>query len=339
MNEVLKVAFCGAGGIVRGKHIPELLARNDRFEIVGFYDVVRESAKSAATGNSGWKAYAAYDELLSDERVDLVVIATKPLSTHAPAARKALEAGKNVLLEKPMASTSVECDELIAEAGKRGLVLTIHHNRRLDLDFQALRDVINSGKLGEPLLIENRVIAAGYDGGDIVDWGVHLVDQCLLLNDSPLKEVSAFFRKSENGAADAGFAEATLLFEKGPLVRFSMMPRTKEFLLNGTDAFTRFRVVGTKASFSQRIIESPKDLMNATQNFDNASPDYAVPPYLKIEMKDYYDYLYDSIVGGEPLLVRPEEARNAIRCIELMEESARNGAAQVPASGMIPTGR
>jgi predicted dehydrogenase len=336
MSEMLKVAFCGAGGIVKGKHIPELLARPDKYVITGFYDIVSESAKAAASGNSAWKAYDTYDALLADDNVDLVVIATKPLSTHAPAALQALKAGKHVLLEKPMAATSAKCDELIAESRKRGLVLTIHHNRRLDLDFQALQDILKSGKIGDPLLIENRVIAAGYDGGDIVDWGVHLIDQTLLLNDSPLREVSAIFRKTDAGAGDAGFSEATFRFETGPVVRFSMMPRTKEFLLNGTSAFVRFHAVGTKGSFSQRIIESPKDLMNATQNFDNASPEYAVPDYLKITMKDYYDFLYDSIVHGKPLLVKPEEARNAIRCIELMEESAKKGAT-IQATGLIAT--
>ena len=63
--------------------------------------------------------------------------------------------------------------------------------------------------------------------------------------------------------------------------------------------------------------------MNATQNFDKAHPEYAVPSYLEIRRKEYYDFLYESLAEGRPLLVRAEEARNAIRALELMEASAQ----------------
>ncbi len=321
MSKIFKVGFCGAGGIVRGNHLPSLESRGDRYQVIGFYDVVAENARKLAEDK--YQAYTAYEEMLADDNIDLVVIATKPLTTHYPTAKQALEANKHVVLEKPMASTAGECNELIALARSRNLVFTIHHNRRLDLDFLALQDIIRQGKIGDPVLIVNRVGGGGYGGGDFVDWGVHLVDQSLLLNASPLKEVSAVFCNPAGGVADSGFVEAVLRFEKYPLVRLSMIPRTTEYLLNGTDAATRFYAAGTRGAFTQRTIECPNDMMNATQNFDKAKPEYAVPDYLEIKQKEYYDYLYESLANGAPLLVQPEEARNAIRCIELIEQSAK----------------
>lgn len=332
MPDIITAAFCGAGKIVEDNHLPSLEKRKDRFAIAGFYDISDQNAKNRAGGK--YRVYKSYEELLADNSAELVIIATKPLGTHYPAAKSALEAGKHVLLEKPMAASVQECDELIALAEKNNLVFTVHHNRRLDLDFLALQDVLRSGKIGSPVLIENRVAGGGYGGGDFVDWGIHLIDQSLVLNDSPLKEVSAVFCNPGGGAADSGFVEAVFRFENPPVVRMAMLPRPSEFLMNGTGAFVRFYAAGTKASFSQRIIECPQDLINATQNFNNAKPEYAVPGYLKIRQKEFYDLLYESLAEGEPLLVKPAEARDAVRCVELMEKSARENRA-VAAEGML----
>jgi len=330
VGRVFRVGFCGAGGIVRDNHLPALEARPDRYAVAGFYDVAAEASRKMA--GTQYTAYATYADMLADPALDIVVIATRPLSTHLPAAREALAAGKHVVLEKPMASTARECDELIALARRQGRVLTVHHNRRLDLDFLALQEVIRQGKLGEVRLIENRV-DGGY-GGDFVDWGVHLVDQSLRLNRSPLREVSATFCQPAAGIGDCGFGETLFRFAEPPVVLLAMMPRPQEFLLNGTPAATRFYAAGTAAACVQRVIEDPRDLMNATQNFDKARPDYAVPSYLEIRRKEYYDFLYGSLAEGQPLLVRPEEARNAIRALELMELSARENRA-VAATDML----
>lgn len=319
--KIFRVGFCGAGGIVTSNHLPELEKRCDRFKVIGLFDVFQEKARKLA-GNK-YKAYSSYEEMLADQEVDVIVIATKPLATHFPAAKSALEAEKHVVLEKPMAATTAECDELVNLAKKKKLVLTVHHNRRLDLDFLGLQDIIRKGKIGEPRLIVNNVPAGGYGKGDIHDWGIHLVDQCLLLNTNPLREVTAMLCSPEKGLGDCGFAEAMLRFAKPPVINFSMLPRPNEFLLNGTSAAVRYYAAGTQGSFIQRVIEDPRDLMNATQNFDGGRPDYVVPDYLEIKRNGYYDYLHESLAENKPLLVKPEEARNAIRVFELILESAQ----------------
>jgi len=329
--KIISVGFCGAGGIVASHHVPELKARSDRYCIAGFFDILPEKAKALAGGTS--KAYPTYEDLLADRDVELAVIATKPVETHFPAAKKALTAGKHVLLEKPMAATTAECDELIALAHKKNLLLTVHHNRRLDLDFLAVRDIIARGKIGDPLLIVNRISCNAYQPGDILDWGIHLADQCLVLNHSPLTEVSAVMFNPAGGFDKGGYYEATLRFERPPVVRIEALPRPAEFLSNGTPAFARFSVIGTTGSFIQRTIEHPNDLMNATQNIHNFRPDYAVPDYLSISRKGYYDYLHESLRNGHPLFVKPEEARNAIRAFELIVESARTNRMVTASSG------
>ncbi|MHB9133781.1 MAG: Gfo/Idh/MocA family protein [Armatimonadota bacterium] len=326
------IAFCGAGGFVRGHHLPELAKRPDKFHIAGFYDVSVERAQQLA--GDVHRVYASYEELLTDPAVDLVTVITRPHSTHFPLAKQALEAGKNVMLEKPMAVTTEECDALIALAREKNLLLTVHQNRRLNLDFLATREILRQEKVGQPQLIENRWPGGSYGGGDFLDFGIHLMDQSLLLNDSSLVEVSALFANPVEAPENGGYAEITLRFEQPPIVRLVMLPRPQEYLLNGTPAIARFFVVGTTGSFVQRLIEDSRDLMNALVNFDKARPEYAVPPFLEIKQKGYHDYLYETLADGAPLFVRPEEARNAIRAIELAVESARTGRS-VPATNML----
>jgi len=332
MSQIIRAAFCGAGGIVRGNHLPNLEIRPEQYAVAGFYDLFADKAEEMAKGK--YKVYTSYEELLSDDTVDLVVIATKPLSTHFTAAKQALEAGKHVLLEKPMAETVAECDELIALAKQNNRTLTVHHNRRLDLDFLSLQSVIAQGKLGDVRLIENRVMYNNYEPSDLVDWGVHLVDQSLVLNNSKLTEVSTVIAYPGKGMEDGGYFDATLRFAEGPAVRVAMLPRPNECIINGTPPLARFYAIGTKGSFVQRIIEDPRDLLNATQNFDNAHPEYKVPDFLKVIQKGYYDYLYETLTQGKSLLVKPEEARNAMRLIELISDSAKTNCT-VKASGMI----
>ncbi len=228
MQKKVSAAFCGAGNIAPGNHVPALEARKDRFSIAGFYGISPWNANKTSGGE--YRVYKSYEELLTDENIQLVIIATKLLETHYPSAKKALEAGKHVLLEKPMEKTTQECEELIKLAEKKKLPFTVYHNRRLNLDFPALEDVLRSGRTGIPVLTENRVAGSECGGGGFVDRGIRLVDQSMILNDSPLKEVSANFCSPAGAASDSGYGEASLRFEKLPAVRISKMPRRKEFL-------------------------------------------------------------------------------------------------------------
>jgi scyllo-inositol 2-dehydrogenase (NADP+) len=329
-----RIAFCGAGHFAAWHHLPALEQRADRFQVTGFFDVNSENARQLARGH--YTVYPDYDALLADDAVDFVLIITRPHSGHFALAERALQAGKHVLLEKPMTTTSRECDALIALAREMGRILTVHQNRRLDLDFLAVQDIIASGKIGAPRFIENRTVMSAYQGGDIIDFGIHLIDQSLQLNSSPLCEVFAWLANPPGAPDNGGHVDATFRFEQPPIVRMAMLPHPQQYLLNGTPAVPRFTVIGETGAFVQRFIEDPRDIMNATQNFENARPEYAVPAYLEVQRKGFYDYLYESWAGGAPLFVRPEEARNAIRAVELIVESARTNRT-IAATGMLNT--
>jgi scyllo-inositol 2-dehydrogenase (NADP+) len=135
------------------------------------------------------------DDVFSQmSRHDLVVIAT-PNSTHVPLALAALAAGQAVVVDKPMASTAEEARRVIAEARRRGLFLSVYHQRRWDSDTLTVRRLIADGLIGDVVRFESRFerwrpvpsrtwreSAAPDDaGGLLYDLGSHLVDQALYL--------------------------------------------------------------------------------------------------------------------------------------------------------------
>jgi scyllo-inositol 2-dehydrogenase (NADP+) len=127
------------------------------------------------------------DELLRDESVALIVVAT-PNSTHFELARRALAAGKNVIVEKPFTITSAEAKELINFASERNLLLSVHQNRRWDGDFLTLQKIIAAGVLGTLVEYEahydrfRNYARGGWKESDegtgvLYDLGAHLIDQ------------------------------------------------------------------------------------------------------------------------------------------------------------------
>jgi len=129
--------------------------------------------------------------MLDSGLIDLVVISTPP-NTHYPWAKESLNRGLHVILEKPMALTVEQCDELIALAATKNLLLVVYQNRRYDADFLTMKKLIDDGVIGEIFSYESFV--GGYSkpcsywhsdvevsGGAIFDWGSHFIDQILAL--------------------------------------------------------------------------------------------------------------------------------------------------------------
>ena len=116
----LGVGVIGCGGISMFKHFPALVKLKHRLELTGFCDIVEERAGNACQkyGDPGAKVYVDYRRLLEDETIDVVYVLT-PNVSHSLITVDALEAGKHVLCEKPMAATLAQAERMLA-AAQRG---------------------------------------------------------------------------------------------------------------------------------------------------------------------------------------------------------------------------
>ena len=181
------LAMAGFGGMA-GWHY-DLIERIDGLTVAGIWDVKPERREYARSRNI--HVYQSLEDLLADQSVDLVLVAT-PNDVHKSIAIQAMEAGKNVVSEKPVTLSSQDLREMIQASERTGRFLTVHQNRRWDEDFLSVKKLLDEGRLGEIFRLESRVHGSRgipgdwrqekeHGGGMVLDWGVHLLDQALLL--------------------------------------------------------------------------------------------------------------------------------------------------------------
>ncbi len=145
---MLKVGIIACGKIAQVRHIPEY-ASNPDVELRGYYDLCRERAEEMARKYGG-KAYASVEELLADPEIDAVSVCVAN-NAHAEMTVKALNAGKHVLCEKPMAISAAECEEMLAAAKRAGRRLMIGQNQRLAAAHVLGRKLVAEGVIGKIL--------------------------------------------------------------------------------------------------------------------------------------------------------------------------------------------
>ncbi|KAG9029454.1 hypothetical protein FRB95_005296 [Tulasnella sp. JGI-2019a] len=152
----LRAAVLGTGFSAKIFQIPYILALPDHWKLHSIFERRATDTYSVARehwGNTGVKVVNTLEGVLGDKDVDVVVVAVKD-PQHFEFTKKALEAGKHVILEKPIVATSAEARELIDIAKAKGLTLAPYHNRRFDGDFLTVQKLLKEGKV--------RVITSGY---------------------------------------------------------------------------------------------------------------------------------------------------------------------------------
>lgn len=202
---MIRVGLVGFGLAGRVFHAP-LVSSVEGMELAA---VVERTSNHAAERYPGITTYRSIDELLADASIKLIVVAT-PNATHFEVAMSALEAAKNVVVDKPAGVTSDEIAQLTALAGGIGLQFIPFHNRRWDSDFLTIQHVLHEKQLGglvhfestfdrwRPGLSTRPWKEENEHGGLLLDIGTHIVDQALMLFGPP-ESVSADVRRERNG--------------------------------------------------------------------------------------------------------------------------------------------
>ena len=218
--EKKKVAVVGYGG-QGGWHANHIL-KSDVAELAGIYDIKEERNEIAR--KNGIRVYDSFEAVLSDPAVDIVTVAT-PNDVHEELVVAALNAGKNVICEKPVALSLESFDRMVAAANKNGKKFSVHQNRRWDVDYLAMKQVKESGMIGDIINLESRIHGSRgipsdwrglkqYGGGMLLDWGVHIIDQALMILGFDVKSVYCTFDHITNKEVDDGF-QLTIELESG----------------------------------------------------------------------------------------------------------------------------
>ncbi|WP_309712454.1 Gfo/Idh/MocA family oxidoreductase [Armatimonas sp.] len=286
----------------------------------------------------GCRAYAGLDDVLKDDTIDLVVLAS-PSAVHCEQAVAALEAGKNVVTDKIMCLNLAECDKMIAAANHSGKLLTVFQNRRWDGDYLTVKHLMQSGELGTVRWMELAWQgfgawggwrgAAAMGGGRFFDLGAHLVDQLLTLQNSPAESVYCRLRRDYDASDIDSEALIVITFANGA---------TGIADLSGTSAISkpRFRVHGSRATFVKYGLDPQEKAMIAGE-IDTAleSPEhYGVLHDGKIERpivtlpgrwRSFYENVAEHLAGNAPIAVPLAESRAGMQVIDAALKSAATG--------------
>ncbi len=275
-------------------------------------------------------------EMLDSGLLDLVVISTPP-NSHFHWAKESLTRGIHVVLEKPMALTVAECDELIKLADDKKLLLVVYQNRRFDADFVTMRSLIASGAIGEVFQLETFV--GGYSrpcdywhsdavvsGGAIFDWGSHFIDQILNLIGDDIAHVSGQNQKRVwTHATNADHAQVTITFKTGKQATFVhsdlAAARKPKFYVLGTLG----AIVGDWNPMAEPAVADLPAILKLYRQ-DSTSQ---IVELEKLDGFEFHRSLVEQLTAGTPMSVTALQSRNVVAIMQAAEESALNNSSPI----------
>jgi scyllo-inositol 2-dehydrogenase (NADP+) len=322
---VIRVGLAGYGLAGSVFHAP-LMRACDRMQL-----------SAVLTSRDVPERVGSLDELL--ERSDLIVVAT-PNTTHFEIAAAALNAGKHVVVDKPLAVTVDEADRLIALAKARGRVLTVFHNRRWDSDFLTVQKVLP--QLGDVALFEAHwdrfrpEIKRGWreeplpSGGVLSDLGPHMIDQALVLFGMP-DAISADVLAQRTGAEVDDYFDVTLHYgDRRVCLRCSTLvaqPRPRFALHGSAGSFVKYGLDPQEAQLKSGV--DPRDAGFAVDEKDGTltfgDGRSGKVPSERGNYLAFYEAVADAILDDAPVPVDPADARAGLVLIDLARRAAAEG--------------
>jgi predicted dehydrogenase len=340
---MINVGLIGFGFGGRVFHAP-MISAVEGLRLTAILQRTKPNASDVETLYPEARIVRSVEEMLAIPEIELITVTT-PNKTHFEIAKKCLEAGKNVVIDKPFAATLSEARELADLARARGRILSVYQNRRWDSDFLTVQKLVRDGVLGRIVIFE-----AHYDRfrpelragswkekaepgtGILFDLGAHLLDQALVLFGKPAEIFADVRREREGTVVDDAF-DVTLFY-----ARMRILMRST---LMATVAGPRFIVNGDRAKFVKYGLDPQEEALIAGQQpggyywgreseilagtLTLANGEEKKVLSLAGDYRKYYENVRDAILGKAPLAVTPEQGIEVMMALELAAESSRQG--------------
>jgi predicted dehydrogenase len=272
---------------------------------------------------------ASFEEMLADDDLQAVVIAT-PVPTHHPLAKQALEAGKHVFVEKPPAMRAAEMEELVGLAEERGLVLMPGHLLLYHPGVQKLKELVDSGELGDVLCVYgNRQNLGIIRTNENALWslGVHDLSVILyLIGEQPSQAVA-----NGNAFLNAGVEDVVFCYLQFPSGKIAHMHlswldphKMRKLTVVGRDKMAVFddMELEQKITVYDKAPEEPTGIYGEwrTRTGDVFSPKISNDEPLKLECRHFLGLVENGWDGREM-----HDGLEVVRALELLTESLRGG--------------
>ncbi|OGV66018.1 MAG: oxidoreductase [Lentisphaerae bacterium RIFOXYB12_FULL_65_16] len=349
----IRVGIIGQGRSGRDIH-GVYLVKDERYQIVAVTDRIQDRCQRAVAEYK-CEAHDDYRELLKRKDLDLVVNASFS-HLHVPITLECLQAGHNVLCEKPLASKAADVDTLIAASAKAGKTLAIFQQSRYAPYFQQVRQVIGSGALGRIVQISVAFNGFGrrwdwqtlneYNGGNLLNTGPHPLDQALVLFGDGMPKVTCFMDRTEGCFGDAENHVKLILSGEGhPLIdlEISSCCAYPCFTYNVYGTLGGMKAAMANAEWKyfkwdeapqQQVTKVPLSKPDGTPAYASEQLTWSNETWPKAAgeaekktgyvpaapstnlTQEFYSMLYRTLAEGKPLEITPQQVRRQIAVIE-----------------------
>jgi predicted dehydrogenase len=267
MDRVINVGLIGFGLSGRVFQTPIILGAGG-YKLKKVYETREDNIRRLKELCPEAEAVSSTEDIFQDKEIELVVVAT-PNSLHFSLGKRALECGKNVVIEKPFTISSSEADRLIELAEDNDRLLTVYQNRRWDGDFMTVRELVEKKTLGR--LVEYQTVwgrfrpdikdtwreKEGPGCGMLYDLGSHLIDQALVIFGLP-QRVFGDLRRQRDNATSVDYFQVVLDYEGlRAELRCSMLMK---------DIGPRYALYGTEGSFKKYGIDPQEEELKTGKN-------------------------------------------------------------------------
>lgn len=334
----VRIGIVGAGKISEVLHIPNTIL-SEYAQLVAIADPNPQRLEHFRRKLENVRFYEDYRQMLEKEDIDAVIVAT-PNALHAEVSIAALEKGKNVLVEKPMATNSEDALKMIEAAKKNRKVLMVNHSQRFFPHHIKAKEIVQSGVLGEIRLVKTMFGHAGPENwspsaawffdknvamfGALGDLGVHKVDLIRYITGLDIVECTGFIATLEKRASVEDVASAVLRLSNSSLATLDSNWITKGLEEN------YFVVYGEKGTMKVGQTDPTKIDIYLEKPFRMHGEIVLRPlftnedPYWKMPVVDHFAKV---CLGLEEPIVKPEDGYIAVKVVEKIFESAKRGQA------------
>ncbi len=347
MGNQIRIGIIGLGR-AGSFHVSDMLQREDKYKIVAACDIIKERADDYASRCS-CNAYYNLDDLLKNEEIEVVDIATRSCD-HYEHALKVIAAGKDVMLEKPVCMTRAELSDLLTKTNKPGLPkLILRHNRRFEPWFVKMKEIVDAGLLGN--VFEFQLSEYGYQlrddwqtisefgGGQLLNWGPHLIDHALRFLDSPIKRMHTDRIQAVAGGDCEDHFSLRLTGENGRFVTVSVsgsaaLNQGRRYVAIGTrgsavmhDTKISLRYIDPSQTLPEVISspETPGGSFGKSGTFESEFKPNWITEEIEVGGPDHkiiLDLIYESYRNGAPFPIKDEEILDLMEVLNKAKDQA-----------------
>lgn len=330
----INTALCSYGMSGHVFHAP-FISVNPNFNLYGVFERTKNEAKKHYPNI---KTFRSLEDMLADNNIELIVVNT-PNITHFDFSKKAIKAGKHIIIEKPFTTTVAEAEELIALAKQKNVMLSVYHNRRFDSDFKTIKHVLSEKLIGDLVEVEfhfdrfdaqlsykahKETPTAGV--GSLYDLGSHLIDQALQLFGMP-NSIFADLESYRPQSKVTDYFDLKLFYPNHRVILKSSY-FVREPLPGSILHGTKGSFIKTRADVQEKELQAGKKPVGETWGIEPESErgllhteknGEIIKTYIPTEKGNYmtyYDAIFEAIRNNKGVPITAEDGMLVIKIIE-----------------------